>query len=149
LQPAISQRKHNPKHHDRINSTKTTCGKANPKPDATIVLANDLAPGHSGGGDKPRRFALFASPGRTKATAVNTNQDEAASSILPTSGCPEPVLLSPRFADHCRFGTSSVATADFNLDGRLDLVAGNESSNNLSVLLGNGSGGFSRRPVPR
>jgi hypothetical protein len=94
-------------------------------------------------------FALFASPGRTKATAVNTNQDEAASSILPTSGCPEPVLLSPRFADHCRFGTSSVATADFNLDGRLDLVAGNESSNNLSVLLGNGSGGFSRRPVPR
>jgi hypothetical protein len=147
LQPAISQRKHNPKHHDRINSTKTTCGKANPKPDATIVLANDLAPGHSGGGDKPRRLCLvcFSRPHQGDGSEHESGRGgliDFADERLPRSqfysalGSPITVGLGP----------SSVATADFNLDGRLDLVAGNESSNNLSVLLGNGSGGFSPAP---
>ena len=35
-----------------------------------------------------------------------------------------------------------MATGDFNGDGRLDLVALNSGSNNLSVLLGNGDGSF-------
>lgn len=35
------------------------------------------------------------------------------------------------------------AIADFNGDGKLDLVIGNELSNGVSVLLGNGAGGFS------
>src|SRR5579864_1298552 len=36
----------------------------------------------------------------------------------------------------------SVATADFNRDGNLDLVVANADSNTLSVLLGNGDGTF-------
>jgi hypothetical protein len=40
-------------------------------------------------------------------------------------------------------GANSVATADFNGDGKLDLVVANSgSSNNVSVLLGNGDGTF-------
>jgi hypothetical protein len=36
----------------------------------------------------------------------------------------------------------SVSVADFNLDGNPDLVVANEGSNNVSVLLGDGKGGF-------
>ncbi len=36
----------------------------------------------------------------------------------------------------------SVALADFNGDQKLDIVTANESGNNVSVLLGNGTGGF-------
>ena len=35
-----------------------------------------------------------------------------------------------------------MAVGDFNRDGSPDLVTANHSSNNVSVLLGNGSGGF-------
>ena len=37
---------------------------------------------------------------------------------------------------------STVAEGDFNGDGRMDLVTANYSTNNLSVLLGNGNGTF-------
>ena len=37
----------------------------------------------------------------------------------------------------------SVAAADFNADGKLDLVTANFGANTVTVLLGNGSGGFS------
>ncbi|WP_460952481.1 beta strand repeat-containing protein, partial [Spirosoma daeguense] len=37
---------------------------------------------------------------------------------------------------------SSVAVGDFNGDGKLDLVSANRGSNNVSVLLNNGAGGF-------
>ena len=36
----------------------------------------------------------------------------------------------------------SAAVGDFNRDGNLDLVAANYNSNNVSVLLGNGTGSF-------
>jgi hypothetical protein len=35
-----------------------------------------------------------------------------------------------------------LATGDFNSDGKLDLVTANFGSNNLSLILGNGMGGF-------
>lgn len=37
---------------------------------------------------------------------------------------------------------ASIVTADFNMDGILDLAIANEGTNNVSVLLGNGNGGF-------
>src|SRR5262249_92890 len=39
-------------------------------------------------------------------------------------------------------GPLSVAAGDLNFDGRPDLVVGNFSSTSLSVLLNNGTGGF-------
>ncbi|MGB3947714.1 MAG: FG-GAP-like repeat-containing protein [Bacteroidia bacterium] len=38
--------------------------------------------------------------------------------------------------------TSSVASADFNGDGNKDLVATNQNSNNVAILLGTGTGSF-------
>jgi hypothetical protein len=53
---------------------------------------------------------------------------------------------TPSFAAAVNFGVGnapvSVAAGDFNLDGKLDLAAANGVSDNVSVLLGNGSGGF-------
>ena len=38
----------------------------------------------------------------------------------------------------------SVATADLNLDGKPDLAVANEASHNVTILLGNGNGGFTQ-----
>jgi len=50
------------------------------------------------------------------------------------------------FAAPVNFGAGlaprSVASADFNGDGNLDLTVANANGNNVSVLLGNGTGGF-------
>src|SRR6478672_6695960 len=43
-------------------------------------------------------------------------------------------------------GPGSVALADFNSDGKPDLVTANELSGDASVLLGNGKDGFSPAP---
>ena len=37
---------------------------------------------------------------------------------------------------------ASVAMGDFNSDGRADLAVANSGDNNVTVLLGNGNGGF-------
>src|SRR6185436_9545909 len=39
-------------------------------------------------------------------------------------------------------GPHSVRSGDFNNDGLVDLASANELSNNVSVFIGNGSGGF-------
>lgn len=58
------------------------------------------------------------------------------------------VLASP--PSNLRFavgsGPGSVAIADFNGDGKLDIVTANEQSGDVSVLLGDGKGGFSPAP---
>jgi hypothetical protein len=71
--------------------------------------------------------ALFASSGASGAGAADP-------SFAP--GGPIPVGHSP----------SSVAVADFNRDGKPDLAVANGNSNDVTVLLGNGAGGFSAAP---
>lgn len=41
---------------------------------------------------------------------------------------------------------NSLAVADFNGDGRLDLAIANVKDNNITVLVGNGTGGFTEAP---
>ena len=62
-------------------------------------------------------------------------------SIPMTRGAPAFLPNDRRFS----VGTSpgSVAIADFNGDGKLDIVTANEQSGDASVLLGDGKGGFS------
>src|SRR6266478_4720172 len=43
-------------------------------------------------------------------------------------------------------GPFSVATADFNADGKADLAVANHVSHDVTILLGNGDGGFSPAP---
>ena len=54
------------------------------------------------------------------------------------SGSPFAVGTAPR----------SVTTGDFNGDGKLDIVAVNEGSGNVTILLGNGAGGFTAASFP-
>jgi len=70
-----------------------------------------------------------------------------------SGGPPEPTSGSswmapsrePRVERRFAVGTApgSVAIADFNGDGKLDIVTANEESGDVSVLLGDGRGGFS------
>ena len=45
-------------------------------------------------------------------------------------------------------GPASVAIGDFNGDGNQDIAAANQTSNTVSIRLGNGAGGFTSPPVP-
>ena len=56
----------------------------------------------------------------------------ASAQFTPAPGSPFPVGTTP----------VSVAVGDFNGDGKLDFAVANESSNNVTVLLGDGKGGF-------
>src|ERR1041384_1604031 len=58
---------------------------------------------------------------------------DGSGGFSPAGGSPISVGLTPE----------SVAIADFNGDGKLDLATANWNTNNVTVLLGNGSGGFS------
>ncbi len=79
----------------------------------------------SNGGTATRTFTLTVS---NTANCLSSN-----SGFSPAIGSPVPVGLAPY----------RLAAGDFNGDGRQDLVAMNFNSNNVSVMLGNGSGGFS------
>ncbi len=79
---------------------------------------------------------------RLSATAA-TARKLAAPQVMPPAmtGC-----TTPSFAPATNFaagdGAFSVTVGDFNGDGRLDLAIADANSNNVSVLLGNGLGGF-------
>jgi hypothetical protein len=61
---------------------------------------------------------------------------QAAAAFAAVTGSPIPVGTNP----------NSVAAGDFNGDGVPDLAIANEMSSNVTVLLGNGSGGFTAAP---
>jgi hypothetical protein len=82
--------------------------------------------------------------------SVNSNTPQhARSALLNSSGhkVPRPQSLVLSFAPAVTYGSggtsSSVALADVNGDGKLDIVVTNQASQgNVGVLLGNGDGTF-------
>lgn len=71
-------------------------------------------------------------------TGVTTTKNVELTVTTPAS-C-DPVSFAPSATLGAGIRPFSIAVGDFNGDGKQDFV--NYSSNNLSVLLGNGSGSF-------
>ena len=90
-----------------------------------------------------------------RASASKTEAQEQTSIISPgkgavqtaQTGCTDVSFAQPA-GSPVSVGTTprSIATADFNADGKLDMAVanGSSSSNSVTVLLGNGSGGFTQ-----
>ncbi len=81
----------------------------------------------------------FNGDGKTDIATVNVGSDSVsillgngAGGFVAATGSPFAVGLSPR----------SLAIGDLNIDGRLDIVVANYLGNSVTVLLGDGSGGF-------
>jgi hypothetical protein len=88
-----------------------------------------------------------------RANASKTEAQEQTSVIGPgkgavqtaETGCTDVSFAQPA-GSPVGVGTlpRSIATADFNADGKLDMAVANGNSNNVTVLLGNGIGGFTQ-----
>lgn len=74
-----------------------------------------------------------------------------AFTCLAADSAPAPAIQQPahfKLASRTPVGQApgSVALADLNGDGNLDIIAANEQANNLTILLGNGTGRFVEAP---
>lgn len=96
---------------------------------------------------------LFTAPDSTHAQrelfATRTfKQDAATSQILPAAGCTGASFNQPAGSPlSAGINPRAMVSADFNLDAKPDLAVMGESSNDLNIFLGNGSGGFSKTPA--
>jgi hypothetical protein len=83
------------------------------------------------------RFLLLLLVVLALSTAASDQTPTLTPMFTEAPGSPFPVGTKP----------SSVAVADFNGDGKQDLAVANEGSNNVTVLLGDGTGRFKAEPV--
>jgi FG-GAP-like repeat len=114
--------------------------------DVSVLLGDGqghLAPGgrfpFSTNGKDPVASATGDLNGDHLADVVVANSTSGNITVLlgdPAGG----LLLAPGFLTPAGVHPVSVAVADFNLDGRLDVAAANNGSANVSVLLGDGQG---------
>src|SRR5262245_57681886 len=81
------------------------------------------------GVERDRRFPVRPRP-RPQHLTLQVLEDRTVPSLFGP-----PTLFAADYPD-------SVAVGDVNRDGNLDLATANGGRNNVSVLLGNGSGGF-------
>ncbi len=97
-------------------------------------------------GDGPGIVAIVDVNGDGKMDMVVANERSGDASVLlgdgkggfsPAPGSPVPAGHSP----------NDVAVGDFNRDGRLDLAFANHETQHLTVLLGDGRGGFAPAPA--
>ena len=116
-----------------------------------IVLKNDGVGGFTPVGtavtvgNKPSSLTAgdFNSDG--KLDLAVTNELDNTVTVLPGNGAAGFATAAAK-TFLVGFGPVSVAAADFNLDGNLDLAIANLQSQNLTLLLGNGAGQFTPSP---
>jgi hypothetical protein len=85
-------------------------------------------------------FAVATGVGAGSIAARNTIGDSSADSQKAVTGVAPLLRAGLRFNVCCY--TTSIAPADLDHDGHVDLVTGNGLSNDVSVLLADGEGGF-------
>jgi hypothetical protein len=94
----------------------------------TLMLLGSLAVAHSSG------------PGAA-AHAVGLAKGVPVAAPLMMTGCTTPGFSGASYFN-VETNPKGLAVGDFNLDGKPDLVTANLTTNNVSVVLGNGAGGF-------
>ena len=102
-----------------------------------------------GAGGDPIAMAVGDFNGDGKVDLAIANYFGGVTVLLGAGGGSFTAALGSPFATGAN--PSSVAVGDFNGDGKPDLAVANQTSGNVTVLLGNGSGGFtpaSGSPVP-
>src|SRR5207244_13319244 len=81
----------------------------------------------------------FNLDGKPDLAVANSNSNDVKILLGSGMGGFTPAVGPPVSAG---FSPSSVAVGDFNLDGKPDLAVANKDSIYLTILLGNGDGGF-------
>jgi VCBS repeat-containing protein len=115
--------------------------------DVSILLGNGLG-GYVvssqtvGGGNQPRSVALGDVNGDGKLDIITTNISSNNVSVLLGDGLGGFSATTTPISGGGSF-PNSVAVGDFNGDGKADLVTADFFSDNVSLLIGNGLGGFS------
>ena len=106
--------------------------------DANFWAASPVGTGHAPQSVVVGDFALDGKPDLATANQDSNNvtilRGNGFGSFIQTIGSPVGVGNFPR----------TVAVGDFNLDGKPDMVTANALSNNVTILLGNGTGGFTQ-----
>ena len=94
------------------------------------------------GGTAPYSVAVADVNGDGKLDALVANQRTSTLGVLLGNGSGGFALQAASPSTGTNSRPTSVAVADFNLDGKLDALVTNTDAGTLAVLLGNGSGGF-------
>jgi hypothetical protein len=103
-------------------------------PNSPILLGNNSATIAKGFFNNDQNIDLaFASSGSNQVYVLLGNGDGTFTQAV---GSPYTVGTAP----------TNISAADFNNDGNVDLLTDNINSNNVSVLLGNGTGAFTPAP---
>jgi hypothetical protein len=118
-------------------------GGFTPAPGSPVTVAN--APSWVKAADLNRDGKLDLAVTSQGTDAVTILLGDGAGGFTPAPGSPVPVASDCVRPGHA-CGPTPLAVVDLNRDGKLDLVTGNIFSDNASVLLGDGSGGFSPAP---
>jgi LPXTG-motif cell wall-anchored protein len=117
--------------NDYTGSISVLLGDGAAQPNFTATAASPIPTG----GDGPTAVALgdVDGDGHVDAVAVNQNTNDVSVLLGDGTGAFTPATGSPFTTSGS--GSSSLAIADMNGDGLIDLVTANSTSNNVSVLL--------------